>query len=67
MHFFKPNGAPIEDLFKETLALKAIQWIFTNNKKKTKMDEFFCGHNKSRWKYIWVNIGRIIYFVKHID
>jgi hypothetical protein len=25
MHFFKPNGAPIEDLFKETLALKAIQ------------------------------------------
>jgi hypothetical protein len=25
MHFFRPNGASIEDLSKETLALEAIQ------------------------------------------
>jgi hypothetical protein len=25
MHFFRPNGASIEDLFEETLVLEAIQ------------------------------------------
>ncbi len=67
MHFFRPNGVSIEDLSKETLALEAMQWISIGNKKKTTMDEIFCGHNQSRWRCIWVNIGRIVNFVNHID
>jgi hypothetical protein len=67
MHFFRPNGATIEDLSKETLALEAIQWISTSNKKMIRMDEFFCGHNQCGWRCIWINIGRIINFVNHID
>ncbi len=56
MHFFKPNGASIEDLSKETLALEEIQWISTGNKKKTRMDEIFCGHNKFGWRCIWITL-----------
>jgi hypothetical protein len=39
VHFLKPNGASIEDLSKETLALEAT----TLNKKKTRMNEIFVG------------------------
>jgi hypothetical protein len=67
MQFFRPNGASIKYLFEETLVLEAIQWISTANKKKTMMDEIFCGHNQFGWRCIWVNIGKVVNFVNHID